>query len=105
MAKWAILGGGQQHIALAEKLFLLGCDVTLFGFAQYERPLPMHCKRLEQVLADADLIIIPTPCTTDGIHLNAPYHDVAVPMTDIFEFMRYEQVFIASLLPTLTAAV
>jgi len=103
VAKVAILGGGKQHVTLAERLFLKGFEVSLFGFAKYERPLPMQCKRLDQVLDNADIIVIPTPCTVDGVHLNAPYHDTSVPMTDLFILLRPMQVFIASLLPTLTA--
>jgi len=110
VAKFVIVGGGHQQVAIAEALFLQGHDVALFGFARYERPLAMQCKHLAHVLADADLILGPTPCaqTTacapDNAYLNAPYHDIPVCIEDILTQMYEGQVFIAGEVDAATVA-
>ncbi|MCL2388608.1 MAG: dipicolinate synthase subunit DpsA [Defluviitaleaceae bacterium] len=93
--KFAIVGGDKRNIALAEKLFRLGHEVRLFGFAESGLELPMQCKNLRETVLGARYIIGPTPCSLGGGALNAPFHNASLHMEDLFRLMKTGQTLIA----------
>lgn len=95
MKSFAIIGGDRRNAALAERFLLKGYKVKLYGFIDFGRPLPMHCKNLNETISCADVVIGPMPCAQHGGLFNAPFHNVPVPAADIFALMCPKQVFMA----------
>jgi len=92
---FAIVGGDKRSIALAEKLFRLGHRVKMYGFANYERETPMQCKNLYETISEAEYIIGPIPCSHNGGVLNAPFHNEAILVEDLFRLIKPSQTFLA----------
>ena len=95
MENFAIIGGDKRSVALAEKLFHQGHSVSMFGFVNHERELPLQCKLLPEAIKDAGYIIGPTPCSHNGGALNAPFHNSPLYVEDLFKQLKPNQVFIA----------
>ena len=102
--RFAIVGGDKRNIALAEKLFKLGYEVRLFGFVNYERELPMQCKRMDETMAGADYVIGPIPFTLNGGALNTPFHNAMVPVEEVLRAVASEQVLLAGYIKPEAAA-
>ena len=92
---FAVVGGDKRNIALAEMLFKLGHNVKMYGFGSYEKETPMQCKNLYETLSEAEYIIGPVPCAHNGGVLNAPFHDTAMLVEDLFRLIKPAQTFIA----------
>ena len=101
---FAVVGGDKRNIALAEMLFMLGHNIKMYGFESYERETPMQCKNLYETLSEAEYIIGPVPCAHNGGILNAPFHDTALLVEDLFRLIKPPQTFIAGYIrPEVTA--
>ena len=91
----AIVGGDKRNIALAQMLFREGNHVKMFGFANHGQESAMRCKNLQEAVRKAKYIIGPTPCSHNGGALNAPFHNGALYVEELFKLIRPGQVFIA----------
>ena len=92
---FSVIGGDKRNIALAEMLVGQGHTVKLFGFVNYERETPAQCKNLYEAVSGADYIIGPIPCSHNGCVLNAPYHNAAIEVEDLFRLIKPHQMFLA----------
>jgi len=92
---FAIVGGDKRSIALAEMLFRLGHKVKMYGFINYERETSMQCKNMYEAILEAEYIIGPTPCSHNGGVLNAPFHNTAILVEDLFRLIKPSQIFMA----------
>lgn len=90
-----IVGGDQRQIKLAEVLSKKGYEVCTYGQGNEG-----------EELKPADIIVLPIPCTTDGININAPLskhkisiksiENIADEKTKIFGGMMPETIFYGS---------
>ena len=92
---FAIIGGDKRNVALAEKLFLLGHRVKMYGFINYERETSMQCKNLYETIFESEYIIGPIPCSHNGGILNAPFHNGPIMLEDVFRLIKPHQLFMA----------
>ena len=92
---FAVVGGDKRNVALAEMLFRLGHRVKMYGFANYEREMPMQCKNLYETITNAEYIIGPIPCAHSGGVLNAPFNGSPVLVEDLFRLVKPAQTLIA----------
>jgi len=101
---FAIIGGDKRSIALAEMLVGLGHNVKMYGFTTYERELSMQCKNLEKTIAGADYVIGPTPTSTSGGVLNAPFCHETILVEDVFKLIKPHQLLLAGYMKPETTA-
>ena len=95
MRNFAVIGGDKRNVALAEMLFRLGHRVKMYGFINYERETPMHCKNIYETISEADYVIGPIPCAHNGGVLNAPFHNGPIMVEDLFRLIKPAQTLIA----------
>jgi len=95
MYNFAIIGGDKRNAALAEKLFRRGHAVCMCGFVNYEKSLILQCKNIGKAVQNADFIIGPTPCSHNGGALNAPFHNGTIYVSELFQWIKPHQIFIA----------
>ena len=93
--KYALVGGDRRNVAIAQQLHAQGHEVTLFGFDLLDTVPFMHCKNLEKVLADADVIVTPARNTTTDGWLYAPWCKTTVRLADIASLIKSGQILIA----------
>ncbi len=75
--KIALLGGDLRQYTAASVLNGRKWDVGLWGLersAEESRQELRICDSLEEVLTDADGVILPLPASVDGVHLNTPFY-------------------------------
>jgi len=100
MNSFAVLGGDKRNVAIAESLFFQGYSVKLYGFDYFDRPMPMQCKRLDETLSCADVVIGPVPCAQHGELLNAPFHNRPLTAAEVFGHMCAGKLFMAGMINT-----
>ena len=72
---YAIIGGDLRIVELAKKLKNDGNEVKTFGLEQADLQTEniIICNTLEQALEKSQIIIGPTPFSSDGIYINTPF--------------------------------
>lgn len=86
---FCIPGGDLRQLQVARKLTEQGYGVSLFGFSDYASDFHnvRLCDTLQEAFADADYVILPLPCSTDGVHLNAPYRKNPVSLKELYSYI------------------
>lgn len=94
--KFAVLGGDLRQLVTAKEFAADGYEVALFGFNEYQGDFGevTRCDDISSALGNADIIILPLPCSFDGIHLNAPFSKSEVKISRIFEIAGPEALFL-----------
>lgn len=95
---FAIVGGDRRNIELSRLLNKQGHTVKLFGFVNYEGETPMQCSSLEEVVAEADCVIGPIPCSHNNVTLNAPFLAAPIHADELFQLMQPHQAFLAGVI-------
>ncbi len=75
--KIALLGGDLRQYTAASVLNGGRWDVSLWGLERSTEESGQKlrmCDSLEEVLADAEGVILPLPASVDGVHLNTPFY-------------------------------
>ena len=75
----AVLGGDERQLYMARAMAQRGWRVCVWGLgACASRISPaVAVESYEEVLADADVILLPLPASTDGVHVNCPMEENA----------------------------
>lgn len=83
---FCIPGGDLRQLQVARALSEKGYNVSLFGFSDYSSDFSniRLCQTLDEAFEEADYVVLPLPCSSDGVHLNAPYHKQSIPLKDLF---------------------
>ena len=70
----AVLGGDARQLAVASALSVSGLSVYLWGCVSQEELLPSvyHCTDWRVAIRNADVVLLPLPISTNGVHLHAP---------------------------------
>lgn len=94
--KFTIIGGDLRSVKLAELIVAEGNKVNIYGFknANFEIGIE-ESEDLDHAIGEADVIVGPTPCSTDNETINTPFHSQKIFIKDIFKKMNKSQLFIA----------
>jgi dipicolinate synthase subunit A len=101
---FAVIGGDLRSAYLAGALAADGCRVISSGFDGTELPACVTaCTNPTQAIALADCIILPLPVSTDGIHVNAPFSRVPIPLESVIQAVRDDQLLLGGQIGDLAA--
>ncbi|MFI3324794.1 MAG: dipicolinate synthase subunit DpsA [Clostridia bacterium] len=79
---FGILGGDKRQLYLANSLQDDGYKVYICGFELSSETKGLEEEKLTAFLNKCDNIILPLPCTKDGVNIFAPYSCNDIPMND-----------------------
>lgn len=84
--KIAVIGGDARQIFCASNLSGLGCETAIFGFDKYmgDVGFSTRCSDLESAIKDSNAVILPLPCCTDGVNINAPLSSKPIDIESIY---------------------
>ncbi len=83
----AVLGGDKRFISATEAFLKRdGVSVLLAGFESLQTVIP--CTNPYDAARGADVVVLPIPCTVDGINVNAPFAQREISLERIFRSMR-----------------
>ncbi len=91
MTKIALLGGDERQIYTARMLARRGREVLVWGLGtDWARLSPARgVKTPREAIQDARVLLLPLPCTGDGVRLNCPLeHDASLRFASLFEEWR-----------------
>lgn len=92
MDTFAVIGGDLRTTYLAGLLAQDGFKVITVGFDNADLPsCVVGCNRLSQAIAPADCVVLPVPVSTDGVHVNAPFSRVPLPLADVLDCLSVGQ--------------
>lgn len=86
---FCIPGGDLRQLQVARSLSEKGYGVSLFGFSDYTSDFHhvRLCDTPEEAFENADYVILPLPCSADGVFLNAPYCKEKVPLRELYSYI------------------
>ncbi len=90
---FAVIGGDYRIVMMANELSFKGNQVKVFGFSP-DVAFAGSVQRegtLREAVQDAEYIILPLPCTTDGKHVNASLYGEKIPFADLFALLDQSQ--------------
>ena len=99
--KFLILGGDLRNVFLFDCLKKEEKKVRIAGFSEYKndkKPFIQNAGDLKKAVANTEVIIGPTPCCSNGLNLNTPFHNKVILITELFDVMTEGQLFIAGLI-------
>ena len=92
---FAVIGGDLRSTYLAGALAEEGCRVISSGFDSTELPACVTaCTNPTQAIQLADCIILPLPVSTDGIHINAPFSRIPIPLETVVQAVKSDQLLL-----------
>jgi dipicolinate synthase subunit A len=86
----SVIGGDDRQAALIDIINKNGFEVRAYGFDKL-LTIPPEVESYDQLapdLFDVELIFMPIPCSTDGVHLNAKYSGEDIYVTDILKHIK-----------------
>lgn len=79
----SVIGGDLRQLTVANELHIEGYDVCVFGFDDKSLP-PLTQKYADiDTALDSEIIILPIPVSFDGIHINMPYGEDKLRVSDL----------------------
>ena len=92
---FAVIGGDLRSTYLAGALAEEGSRVISSGFDSAELPACVTaCTNPTQAIGLADCVILPLPVSTDGIHVNAPFSRIPIPLETVVQALREDQLLL-----------
>lgn len=85
---FAILGGDQRQIYMANKLTDLGYSIITYGLNHSNLNSCCYATSLDQALSSSLCIVIPIPCTQDKIHLTAQITESDLTITNLCQHLH-----------------
>ncbi len=84
--KFAVIGGDERFIYLAESLAKAHFEVTVYGFclSDTEFKYAVKCPTLSDALMGVDCVILPLPYTKDGVNVHSPFSKRKIGIGEIF---------------------
>ncbi len=92
----SFIGGDMRIIHLIEIFSKCEYNIKIFGFDKYEfsNEKITICDNLSDTVIDADVIIGPTPFTSNGETINTPFSLAQIKILDLIELMNSNQILI-----------
>ncbi len=98
--KILILGGDLRQLSVADEFKTEGYEVSFFAFENCKLPIPYYIYTdIDSAFEENSIIIMGMPVSRDGIHLNTPYSDITVKLTDILEKIKPGKKIFGGILP------
>lgn len=88
---FAIIGGDQRQIAMAESILDDGYKVNAVGFEKTELKKGIIKTDMDNAIKKSKYIILPLPAVTKNNCLNAPYAEFEIKVNDDFARKMYEK--------------
>ena len=87
--KIAVLGGDARQIAMARALIEQGFSLSVWGLGEQGRSALKEIRSLswQEAVSDANVLLLPLPCSVDGVRLNLPLEssDVSLRLSLLLE--------------------
>lgn len=85
--KIAFVGGDMRQIFCASKIAENGFETALYGFDKYMADVGLctRCDNPEDAIETAEVVVLPVPCTLDGLFVNSPLTDKCIKVCEIIE--------------------
>lgn len=87
--KISILGGDLRIVHLAKMLLEDGFQVITFALEKAEELKQVHtinfCSSFQEFMQQSDTILTSIPLSKDGVYINTPYSDVAIPIEEFYQ--------------------
>ncbi len=82
----AVIGGDKRFVSVAEA-FLKRDNISalLCGFERLQPVIP--CVSPYDAARGADVLVLPIPCSVDGVNVNAPFAEREIPLERVFRSM------------------
>lgn len=99
--KFLVCGGDLRQIKVANMLSYYGYSVSAYGFGAYEdfSPSVKYFAELGKALEDAEIIILPLPCSADAETINMSISKEKLYFSDLFKEMNKNQIIVAGKVP------
>lgn len=92
--RFGIIGGDERQVYLAKSIAKDGYSVYISCLEQAKEAAELRRLPIKELTERCGILILPLPVTKDGVHLNAPYSTVRVPLGEEFAAMvRGKQVY------------
>ena len=85
--KFAVVGGDMRQLVAARELAAHGFETAIYGFDGYEGNYGniVKCGTLAEALSDADCVLLPLPCSYDGVRLNCPLTGEELRVSEVLD--------------------
>ncbi len=97
---YSILGGDKRQIYLAEYLQKSGNTVKLFANNALDLSAFNCAEALTDTLEHTDILLLPLPCSKNGVTLNAPFYEKKIELQDIIANCPKKVIILGGKLPT-----
>jgi len=94
--KIAVIGGDARQTACADELGNIGYEIAIygidyaynrFGFGEISENIT-RCVSLESALGGAEAVVLPLPCSVDGVRINCPLGGYDIRLDSLFSTIR-----------------
>ena len=82
--KFAIIGGDLRIVKLAEMLIKDNNEVYTYGLEKLEKDI-IKCSTIKEAVQNAEIVIGPTPFSSNGITINAPFSEKEISIKDVIK--------------------
>ncbi len=89
---FGIIGGDKRQLYCGRSMEEDGYRVAYCGFSK-EEGFPIHHDAVMTVLEQSDAVLLPLPCTRDGLTVNAPRSEQVVLLEELFDIFGKIPVF------------
>lgn len=95
--KFAVIGGDERFIYLAESLAKSHFEVSVYGFSLSDTDFKyaVKCPTLSDALMGVDCVILPLPYTKDGVSIRSPYSKHKIAIGDVFSHVTKNTLILA----------
>ncbi len=94
--KISILGGDLRIVHLAKMLLEDGFQIITFALEKAEELKQSHtinfCSSFQEFMQQSDTILTSIPLSKDGVYINTPYSDVAIPIEEFYQNSKGKQI-------------
>ena len=82
--KFAIIGGDLRIVKLAEMLIEDHNEVYAYGLEKAEKNI-IKCSTIKEAVQKSEIVIGPTPFSSNGVTINAPFSEKEISIKDIIK--------------------
>ena len=90
---FGIIGGDKRQLYCAKAIAADGYSVAVAGFDKDIPLMGLTALSMTQALAVSDAIILPLPCSRDGININSPFSEAPLSIQENLELFLNKPVF------------
>ena len=82
---FAVIGGDMRQLVAARELAARGFKAVIYGFDRYDGNYGsiIKAESLAQAAGEADFVLLPLPCSYDGVRLNCPLTGEELLLLDV----------------------